>query len=48
MLGIEIKTDIDNYSIIKVFDVDGVVCSYCGFDNWPFLCLLDEYGIDCR
>jgi len=48
MYTIEIYTHKDNYSIIRLSDIDGIVCSYCGFDNKPFLALLAEQGIDCR
>lgn len=48
MYSIEISTSKDEYSIIKVYDQEGIVCSYCGFDSWPFLALLAEQGIDCR
>jgi hypothetical protein len=48
MYAIEIKTHKDGYSIIRVHDEDGIVCSYCGFGQRPFLALLDEKGIDCR
>lgn len=48
MYSVDIRTDKEGYTIIRLADKDGVVCSYCGFDSWPMLALFTEHGIDCR
>lgn len=45
MLCISIKRFSDGYTIIQLTDCEGVVCSYCGFDNWSAHQLQAEYGI---
>ena len=48
MYSIDIKTSSDNYTIIRVCDDEGIVCSYCGYDSWAYLSLLNDYNIDAR
>lgn len=48
MYSIDIQTDKEGYTIIRLTDKEGIVCSYCGFDSWPMLSLFAEHGIDCR
>lgn len=48
MYSIDIRTDKEGYTVIRLADKEGIVCSYCGFDSWPMLSLFDEHGIDCR
>jgi hypothetical protein len=45
MLCVHMTTFPDGYTIIRLTDSEGVVCSYCGFDNWPAHRLLVEQGI---
>jgi len=48
MYSVEIKKHKNGYNVIRLFDKEGFVCSYSGYDNWAFLLVLAEYGIDCR
>ena len=45
MLCISIQHFPNGYTIIRLTDATGAVCSYCGFDNWPAHRLLTEQGI---
>lgn len=45
MFCINTQTFPDGYTIIRVTDAEGVVCSFCGFDKWPAHRLLHEMGI---
>lgn len=35
----------DGYTVIRLTDSQGFVCSYWGYDNWPAHCLYTEKGI---
>ena len=45
MYCIQIDKQADGYTIIRVTDDEGIVCSYCGYDNWPAHCLQAEHNI---